>query len=98
MRCGLRILTFDAFVTTDDVKTFRSIIDEDAEALVEIFRGYLHGIFRINHASIVPRPLALLPIAAYFAARKRAGHEWRMALLIPDRPAQQRQPALVAAH
>lgn len=68
-------------VTTEDVDAFRRIIDTDAEALIEMFRGYLYGIFRINHASIVPRPLALLPIAAYFAARKRAGHEWRMVAL-----------------
>lgn len=71
-------------VTANDVSAFRSIIDTDVEALVEMFRGYLHGIFRINHASIVPRPLALLPIAAYFAARKRAGHEWRMIALPGD--------------
>lgn len=71
-------------VTADDVNAFRSIIDADVEALVEMFRGYLHGIFRINHASIVPRPLALLPIAAYFAARKRANHKWRMVDLPGD--------------
>lgn len=68
-------------VTPADVGAFIQVIDEDTQALIEMFRGYLHGVFRINNSSVVPRPLALLPIAAYFAARKRAGHEWRMVAL-----------------
>ncbi|MBM0108593.1 DUF262 domain-containing protein [Steroidobacter sp. S1-65] len=65
-------------VNAEDVASFRARIGEDADTLIEMFQGYLYGLFRINHASIIPRPLALLPIAAYLTARRRAGHEWRI--------------------
>jgi hypothetical protein len=64
-----------------DVAGFRRIMDEESDPLIEMFQAYLYGLFRINHASIVPRPLALLPIAAYLTARKRKGHEWRIRAL-----------------
>jgi len=70
-----------ARVTPSDVTKFLHVIKEDCDGLIEMFRGYLYGLFHINHSSIVPRPLALLPIAAYLTARKRAGHEWRIRAL-----------------
>jgi hypothetical protein len=48
------------------------------DALVELFEGYLWGLFKINHASIVPRWLAVLPLASYLTALKRAGRTWRI--------------------
>ena len=45
------------------------------DALVELFEGYLWGLFKINHASIVPRWRAVLPLAVYLTALKRAGPE-----------------------
>ena len=68
-------------ISAEDVSQLRRAIDELAEPLIETFQGYAHGLFQINHASIVPRPLALLPIAAYLASRKHRGQEWRIRAL-----------------
>lgn len=68
-------------VNAEDVRRFLQVIEGDSDPLMEMFQGYLYGLFRINHSSIIPRPLALLPIAAYLTARKRAGHEWRIRAL-----------------
>jgi hypothetical protein len=38
----------------------------------------LNGLLKINHASIVPRWLAVLPIAAYLVERKRNKFKWRI--------------------
>ena len=54
------------------------------DALVELFEGYLWGLFKINHASIVPRWLAVLPLAVYLTALKRAGRKWRVKELTAD--------------
>lgn len=62
----------------EHIEPFQRALRDDSEPLIEVFRGYLAGLFCINHASIVPRPLAVLPIAAYLTARKRAGHDWRI--------------------
>jgi hypothetical protein len=64
-----------------DVADFEHALADDGDALVEVFQGYLTGLFSINHASIVPRWLAVLPIASFLAARKRGGHEWRIRAL-----------------
>ena len=56
----------------------------DQGALVELFESYLWGLFRINHASIVPRWLAVLPLAVYITALKRAGMRWRIKDLAAD--------------
>ena len=61
-----------------DIRAFQTALTTDSEALIELFSGYLSGLFSINHASIVPRWLAVLPIAAYLAELKRNGHEWRI--------------------
>lgn len=61
-----------------DIQAFQHVLQSDTEPLVELFSGYLKGLFNINHASIVPRWLAVLPIAAYLTERKRSGHEWRI--------------------
>lgn len=67
-----------------DITAFQKALNDDADPLVEVFQGYLAGLFRINHASIVPRWSAVLPIAAYLAARKQGQHEWRMVALGKD--------------
>jgi hypothetical protein len=54
------------------------------EALVELFEGYLRGLFEINHASIVPRWLAVHPLAVYLTALKRAGRKWRVRELLAN--------------
>lgn len=68
-------------MTTLDVTAFQTALVQDADALVEVFQGYLSGLFHINHVSIVPRWLAVLPIAAFLASRKRGRHEWRIRAL-----------------
>lgn len=64
-----------------DVEAFQQALRDDMDPLIEVFQGYLCGILSINHASIIPRPLAVLPIAAFLTARKRGGHEWRICKL-----------------
>lgn len=61
-----------------DIEAFVSALTKDAEALHEFFEGYLCGLFKISHASIVPRWLATLPIAVYLATCKKYGHEWKI--------------------
>jgi hypothetical protein len=56
----------------------------DQDALIEFFEGYLWGLFKINHASIVPRWRAILPLAIYLTALKRAGRRWRVKELTGD--------------
>ena len=48
------------------------------EILVEFFSKYLNEIFSINHASIIARWTAILPILAYMSARKRAELPWKI--------------------
>lgn len=68
-----------------DILASQNVLQNDTEPLIEVFSGYLNGLFLINHASIVPRWLAVLPIAAYLTVRKRKGHEWRIrALSAPE--------------
>lgn len=66
---------------SNDIQAFQNVLISDSEPLVELFSGYLQGLFKINHVSIVPRWLAVLPIAAYLTERKRYGHEWRIRAL-----------------
>jgi len=66
---------------SSDVRAFQNALQDDTEPLVEVFSGYLRGLLSINHASIVPRWLAVLPLAAYLTVRKRKGHEWRIRAL-----------------
>ncbi|TCS35623.1 uncharacterized protein DUF262 [Paucimonas lemoignei] len=61
-----------------DIEAFQNVLEKDTEPLVEVFSGYLKGLLNINHASIVPRWLAVLPIAAFLIQRKRNCHEWRI--------------------
>ncbi|QEY64975.1 DUF262 domain-containing protein [Metapseudomonas lalkuanensis] len=61
-----------------EIAEFDAAIDTYGDALVAVFADYLRGLFQINHASIVPRRAAVLPMAAYFAALKVAGNEWRV--------------------
>lgn len=64
-----------------DIRAFQDVLQNDTEPLIEVFASYLRGLLNINHASIVPRWLAVLPIAAYLTARKRNHHEWRIRAL-----------------
>lgn len=68
-------------IAPEDVALFQQVLKDDVEPLIELFEGYLQGLFKINHASIVPRWLAMLPIASYLAFRKRGKHEWRIKAL-----------------
>jgi Protein of unknown function DUF262 len=67
----------------DDPRKLLLALD-DKDAIVELFSGYLFGLFKINHASIVPRWLAVLPLAVYLTAMKRAGRRWRIKELSAD--------------
>lgn len=64
-----------------DIEMFQQALANDADSLIEVFSGYLQGLFKISHASIVPRWSAVLPIAAYLTERKRNGYEWRIRAL-----------------
>ena len=68
-------------LSSEDVAKFQKVLQDDIEPLIEVFEGYLQGLFKINHASIVPRWLAILPIASYLTYRKRSGHKWRIKTL-----------------
>lgn len=70
-----------------DIREFQNVLQNDSEPLIEFFSRYLKGLLNINHASIVPRWSAVLPLVAYLTMRKRAGHEWRIRAL----PAQELQ-------
>lgn len=65
----------------EDIQAFQSVLQNDADPLVELFSGYIWGLLHINHASIVPRWLAMLPLAAYLTVRKRKNYEWRIRAL-----------------
>jgi hypothetical protein len=64
-----------------DIEAFQNLLREETEPLVEMFSGYLKGLLNINNASILPRWLAVLPVAAYLTVRKRSGYEWRIRAL-----------------
>jgi hypothetical protein len=70
------------FAREDPDRFLRALAHQDA--LVEIFEGYLWGLFKINHASIVPRWLAVLPLGVYLTSLKSAGQEWRIKALTQD--------------
>lgn len=73
----------EARLSSDDAgKLLRALTHQDA--LVELFESYLWGLFKINNASIVPRWLAVLPLAVYLTALKRAGRKWRIKELSAD--------------
>lgn len=61
-----------------DIKAFQDVLQKDTAPLIELFSGYLKGLLNINNASIVPRWLAVLPIAAYLTERKRNNHSWHI--------------------
>ena len=61
-----------------DIKAFQDVLQKDTAPLIELFSGYLNGLLNINNASIVPRWLAVLPIAAYLTERKRNNHSWHI--------------------
>ena len=64
-------------INRDDVNKFLAALAHQ-DALLELFEGYLWGLFKINHTSIVPRWLAILPIGVYLTMLKRSGRRWRV--------------------
>lgn len=72
------------FDASDVARLEAALSKQIREPLLEMFRDYLYQFFKINDASIVPRWLAVLPIAVYLTARKGAGIQWRFR----DMPAQ----------
>jgi len=70
-------------INNDDADRLLRALDY-RDALVELFEGYLWELFKINHASIVPRWLAVLPLAVYLTALKRAGRKWHVRELTTD--------------
>ena len=68
-------------IVQEDIKVFQDVLKNDKDALIEFFQGYLCELFGINHSSIVPRWLSVLPIVVYLVARKRKGHKWRIRAL-----------------
>lgn len=77
MKKGTTRIDASRFNGEDDAQQFNHALTCQ-DALVELFEGYLWGLFRINHASIVPRWLAVLPLAAYLTALKNAGRNWKV--------------------
>ncbi|MFZ0887774.1 MAG: DUF262 domain-containing protein [Candidatus Binataceae bacterium] len=69
--------------TADDAERFLAALAHQ-DALIELFEGYLWGLFKINNASIVPRWRAVLPLAVYLTTLKRTGREWRVRALTAD--------------
>ena len=65
-------------LVTADIDTFQNLLQNETNPLVELFSGYLRTILNINHASIIPRWLAILPLATYLTIRQRHGHNWRI--------------------
>jgi hypothetical protein len=59
---------------SSDIQAFQNVLQNDTKPLIEFFSGYLKGLFNINHASIVPRWLAVLPVVAYLTECMRNGH------------------------
>jgi hypothetical protein len=64
-----------------DLEEFELKLRGETAPLVELFKSYLRGLLNINHASIVPRWQAILPVAAYLTVRKQRGYEWRVRAL-----------------
>lgn len=62
----------------EDVQKFEEALHSESAVLNEFFSAYLKEIFNINHAWIVARWSAVLPMLAYLSARKRAGYEWKI--------------------
>lgn len=74
----------EARISSGEVDAFENSLDADQGPLVEVFEGYLWGMFKINHASIIPRWLAVLPICVYLTQLKRCGHKWKIKELKAD--------------
>jgi hypothetical protein len=68
----------EARVNSDHVAQFHERLTNSRPALREFFENYLFGQLKINHASIVPRGLARLPIPVFLAARKDGGYAFEI--------------------
>jgi hypothetical protein len=65
-------------VKDEHISQFNKHISDSKPALREFFDGYLWGLFKVNHSSIIPRRSAMLPIAVYLAYRKMSGHTFEI--------------------
>jgi hypothetical protein len=74
----------EARVKDADISAFQDALKDEGDPLVELFKAYFHGLFRINHAAIVPSWLAVLPLAAYLTSLRRVGEDYRVRNM-PDR-------------
>jgi hypothetical protein len=60
------------------IDEFYRCLHESRIGLKEFFENYLWGLLKINHSSIVPRRLAMLPIVVYLTNRKVKGHAFEI--------------------
>lgn len=69
----------ERLVASEDIEKFNEALEEEnTKPLVEVFTNYLKVLFNINNAAIIPRWLAILPIAAYMTIRKRKTQKWQI--------------------
>lgn len=66
-------------VKSGDIDKFHDLIQEDfIQPLIELFSRYFWGQFKINNTSIIPRWLAIIPLAVYLLTLKESGHKWQI--------------------
>lgn len=65
-------------VNAKHIPEFHKHLTDSRPALREFFENYLWWQLKINNASIIPRGLALLPLAVYLAALKAGGHDFEI--------------------
>jgi len=65
-------------VKVSHVQNFYHFLTNSKIILREFFENYLWGLLKINHRSIIPRRLAMLPIAVYLFNRKVQGHAFEI--------------------
>lgn len=68
----------EARIGTSEIERFEKALHEEREVLHEFFSGYLKELFNINHASIIPRWSACLPLLTYLSSRKQNRADWRI--------------------
>jgi len=68
----------DGRVKNTHIDEFYKCLTESKSVLIQFFENYLWGLLKINHSSIVPRRLAMLPILVYLANRKAKGYTFEI--------------------
>jgi hypothetical protein len=64
-------------VSDPELRWFKTTWETLEEPLIVFFADYLWGQFKINHARIIPKSLALLPLILYFHAIYRNGFQFK---------------------